>query len=695
MIFILSLTSPVSAEIMLFQPSNSYSFGDSINVSATIKENFEKSGFFYLYLKCGETINNNFHMEYIALASNEEKLIQPSSIPVTKAFFDDAKECKITASFLDEASETNSFLISEKIIVSILLQNATLNPEDSFTLSGTAVKENGKNVEGFIELRGEDLNINLIRKVENGEIKANFTITENAKQGMHVLFASVYERDKEGNPTNKESFQINLNINQKPRKIDTALESESFPPGSVMKFKPIIYDQAGDIVIGDIHIKLYNPYRNLAYEDVMKSNEEKSLEFSNNATPGFWEIYSSSAGLEGKRIFSIEKLEKASFSLANSTLTITNVGNVLYNKLVRIQIGNATKIIENPGIEIGKSKDYVLKAEAEGLYDVSVSDGTEIKQGKVSLAGSITGRAVEVSEFGERSFSDIIPRYPIVWFFLLFIFAVFMIVMIERFGGKKGFSYSADKKSIAQTKIISAKDFIASVSDNPNLKKAEYSLVLSGAQAEASLLALKIKNISEIGKYEKELLVKIEEHINDNKGMIYKKDDFIVGLFFPQITKTFKNEIKAVRVAKEIEKQIKEHNRKFKSQIDFGLSVNSGQIVTKREADIFKFTSLLNTLPMAKKLAELSQKELLISDNTYKKIMPDVKARKESVSGINAYKVDELKEKEQYKQFINSFMQRQKTDSKAYQNPNWIKQPEDKSKNTPQEDKDSRFDFLN
>jgi formate-dependent nitrite reductase cytochrome c552 subunit len=217
---------------------------------------------------------------------------------------------------------------------------------------------------------------------------------------------------------------------------------------------------------------------------------------------------------------------------------------------------------------------------------------------------------------------------------------------------------------------------------------------MDGHKEEACLIGLKIKNIEQMGKFEQALLGKIEQHINDNKGLVYRKDNFIVGLFTSLMTKSVKNEITATKVASQIEKELANYNKLAKVQIDFGIAVNSGQLVLKKEADKIKFTSMSNTLPLTKKLADIAKKEFLLSEPAYKKIMTDVKAKRIAQDGFNVYRIEEIKPKEEYNKFVNQFMSRQ-SQEKPFPKPSWIHpKPQQDEKKSESSDNQKGFEFM-
>jgi len=188
--------------------------------------------------------------------------------------------------------------------------------------------------------------------------------------------------------------------------------------------------------------------------------------------------------------------------------------------------------------------------------------------------------------------------------------------------------------------------------------QANQVLVLKGHKSNAAILVLKIKN--KIGKHEKESLEKAIEHVYNKKGAVYEQGDFIFIVFSPLMTKTTKNEVEAAKVAQKIINVLKEHNRKFKNKIDFGIGINSGEIINKIEDGKLKFTALGNFVVIAKRLASNSDRQVLVTKNSYEKGISEIKAEKIKLSEGEVYEVRRVVDSENNKKFIKGFLDRQK-----------------------------------
>ena len=85
------------------------------------------------------------------------------------------------------------------------------------------------------------------------------------------------------------------------------------------------------------------------------------------------------------------------------------------------------------------------------------------------------------------------------------------------------------------------------------------------------------------GMNQERALERAVELVYRKKGAVYEQGDFIFIVFSPLMTHTQKNEIEAAKAAERISLVLKEHNKRFKDKIDFGIGINSGQMINKVE----------------------------------------------------------------------------------------------------------------
>jgi len=167
-----------------------------------------------------------------------------------------------------------------------------------------------------------------------------------------------------------------------------------------------------------------------------------------------------------------------------------------------------------------------------------------------------------------------------------------------------------------------------------------------------AVLALKIKN--KLTRANKKDLEKIIKQISNGKGSVYETGSYLIGVFSPLSTKTFKNEVRAAKVAGLIQASLKQYNKRFPDKIEFGIGIGSGDIINKIENGKLKFTALGNLIPGVKRIAEASDEKILLTKDAYEKAGSEVKATKHG----DVYEVRRILDAERNKQFIDGFLRR-------------------------------------
>jgi len=625
---IIVLSYIASAEIMLSQPKSIYNMGDIIDISANVKATQNIDSFLKLTLICGNS-NKEFYLSPLSLQAGQEEKISKKLL-LSNEFLNNTKDdCRIKAEYGEETQETQAFQITNRIDLSLNFNSMNVKPGESIIVKGNAIKANAQLVEGFLEIEVENTDIKLTRSISQGNFQFNFSFPENMKSGNYRINVKVYEKSG-GEITNEGSESSIINLRQEPSKIEIVIDKQSIMPGETIKFKPLIYDRAGDEIQGDVKINVIDGFDVVYYNKLVKTGEEIEIKLENNASSGYWNIEASAFGLEAKRLFFVEEIEKASFEIINDTLIITNIGNALYRKAVQIAIGDEVDIKEIV-LEVGESKKFRLTA-PEGSYTVSVTDG---KENLVLNGVGLTGNVIGVLDIKKQL--SMINRYPIVWLFLIVVFGLFLFMMFERVVKRKSYGYAVSSENMRKQTV------------SLGSKEAEHSLVMHGNKENASVVVVKMKNSAG-----KESVEQAAENIRKNKGSLYKSGDDIVGIFTPSLTKSFNNDLIAVKVAGAIASHLNEHNRKFKDKIDFGIGIHSGELVTKMENEKLKFSTLGNTLNLARRIAETAKNDVLLSQEANSKVMNEVKTDKQG----DYYSIKKIVDREQHKAFIDSFLKR-------------------------------------
>lgn len=649
LISIIFLISAVSAEVWFSsQPKSLYSIGDSLEVSISVSQTGEQ---LKAELVCGSESKILF-AKYLA-SETSVNILQP----LTKSFLWNMKgNCKIAALYKQEEAESSNFIISDSIYLKTETDNFNYNPGEIVKIIGEAQKENSQLLNGFFELNFNNAVISGI--VDKGKFESNFTLPEDVAAGAYLIKIKAYEKEGE-EITNIGEKQISINVKQMPKKIEIALSSQNIKPGNNLNFKIILYDQSGNLINRESSFLIENSKGEALYKSLTEINKDETFFIEKNLSFGYYKIKAYSSGVYGEREFYVEENEEVEFEIIDGILTVRNIGNVKYNKAVQVKINDVVEII-TPELEIGEEKKYGLAA-PDGEYEIVVTDG----ENSISNKGvSLTGSVISVKEAGGNFFAR---GKILAWAFIILILGMFIFVSSRNTLKKKFFlsepgSFGSGGSGMSKIGFVKVGKTGEKIVIQREVREAEHSIVIKGQKQDAALICIKIKN--QIGKVARENLQKILEKVYESKAVIYKSGDYILVIFSPLITRTFRNYVPAVKISMEIAKELQEYNKKFQDKINFGIGVHSGDIVNRMQDNKLMFTSLGNTMALAKRIAEVSDSEVLLSKELHQKTMSEVKADKKEMSGLEVFTVSRVTDTEKNKNFIQDFLRRQEEEKR-------------------------------
>ncbi len=659
----------VSAEILVGQPNALYNLGDDFNLNITLSPANNAKGFFTAKLICSSTTAGDIDVDSLLedienneTDSNETDVVEsiledtygeveiyrsPENIlggtqkvisistSLDSFFIGDLKgDCLISASYNNEVADSQSFGITKNINVELTIDGYAYDPGSAFQISGRALKGNNLPLDGFATISVPGLGLNISTIVEAGDFGVSVNIPSNAISGEYSIFVTAYEKDELDETINEGKATESIRVEQIVSNLGIALNEQSIIPGTDIIYTILLFDQAGNEVTDDVKVVVYDTDEEVYSEGLVKAGSAVTIPTQTNYIPGYWTIEAFYKELSARKAPYLEVLEKISSVMTNSTLTLTNIGNVIYDKEVEISIGEE-KRVERVFLEIGESKSFELEAPA-GEYEISVSDGTNSENLGVS---ALTGKAVSVNESGGGIFSGLL-----FWLWLIIILIVIGILV---------YFYRRKRKKMAgeSPKIIG--EPIAS-------KEAP---VTSGKREEAVVVALNIKNPQTVEESSgagspleaiNSTLLKAKE----SNTKIYIDGEYRIILLTPSLTKSEDNTVEAVKIAQMIEKSLNSYNETASNKIEFGVGVNVGSMIVESKEGKFKFTSVGNTITLAKRIASQSKSEILISDPLHGRVAGKVKSVKTSDSDYR--KVTRVVDRGRHSAFISKFKSRLK-----------------------------------
>ena len=698
----------VSAGVYFSQPEQTYNLGDTIvnNIDVSPIE----QGFLRIDLVCDTKFLNVFNSVPIDGKAHVE-------FPLTTAYIQNISgTCYFLSYYNGQEKLSRDFKISKTLNVQLDIDSLFADPGEEIIISGTSERLNGMGVNGEVEIKfiglidsvvetdldiDEELNETEVDdeedeeyedevveetteieqkdyddgvysgRVEAGKFSVTIELAEDIPAKDYTVEILVYEEDSEGIRTSEGLGRVNLKVSQILTSIDIALSEQSLDPGAEFSFKPRLLDQSDRNIEDEISVVIKDNRGFRIFEGIFNSGETINPSFPGNMSKGYYGIEASKSEVSVIKKFYINQKAVVSFELINDTLIVTNIGNVRYNQDIQIEL-DGKPFIKKVNLGVGESQEFKLTG-ADQEYDIKISDGeTEIIEGGVVL----TGNAIGVKKIGGSlgAFAT-----PAIWIFAIVILGGLVFFIFKSVIKKKSFAYpfkgkfkgkfkkkdvdlsvekpqeSSQEDKKIEKEIKEDKKEIAPVSSvAPN--KAEQVLVLRGQKNKAAVLVLKIKN--KLTTVSKQSLEKAIEPIYEKKGAVYEQGDFIYVIYSPLMTKSFKNEVEAARAGEKIKLVLQEHNKKFKDKIEFGIGINSGEIINKVEDKKLKFTALGNLISNAKRLADSSTEQVLVTKESYEKAISEIKAEKKEIKGKEVYEVRSVVDKEKNAKFIGDFLKR-------------------------------------
>ncbi len=674
LLILTSLTSVISAEIIVKQePNEIYNLGDSVSMPITIKTISGISKVFDMNLIC-QDIQREFFKDGISLSPGEEKTFTPTLLLTKEEIGTTLGTCRIKGSLGEDYITTKDFEISDLITLHTTIDVVEFNPGENMLISGNAQKKNGNPANGFLNIEiisgmNDSNDMRQLDTIGNGFFSANITFPEIIKAGTYLVKLDAYEQDISGSITNKGFMNYNILIKQVPTSLEVSFDSLEVEPGTKLKVRAIMRDQTGERIEGGTSIITIKKANSEIVKQQADVPTDEFIEFPipYNEAPEEWTVVAVSNKLTSEGTFLIKEKKNVEVVIINETINIVNTGNVPYEDLVFIKVGEETLEI-NASLGVEEVQKYKLSA-PKGEYEIEVvSDGKQ----KLKTTTFLTGNAIKVKQVKSANSKSVIRR-PLAWIFIIMVLG-FVAFMIWRKGLKKSFfgKIRIKKKPKKTNQAWENRETLVrkptSLIDTKS--KALLSLSMKGEKHLSGIVCLKIKNLKDIQKTDnnvKETLNKIAAYAEAQKAVIYETQENIFFILNPTRTKTFKNEKTALEIAEQTVKEITSHNKLFKQPIEFGISLNCGNIVAKENAEdkTLHFMSLGNLIASSKKLSTVSGGKILISDEMKYKLKDLASFQEHKHPGMTFYTIKKMKDSTDHAKFLSNFIKRMEHEEKS------------------------------
>lgn len=481
-------------------------------------------------------------------------------------------------------------------------------------------------------------------------------------------------------------FDIAIVNAELPAYLDLTINEEKFLPNETLIVKAYLYNSA---VQEEIELRIIDSGGDLVFTKFVTAETAAEYTFENNATAGDWQIIASYGGISAKRTITIGKKEAIYARIIDDKLIIKNIGNIPYIQPIRIIFindeGKEDIKIRDLNLALNEEVEFQLQAKT-GVYDIVV-------EGNRFNSVSLTGKVASTIQLNKKQ--GFLLQYPITAFLVFVVLIVFIILLTSRLREKPFKFYDKKEGYIEIEKRAEKIPFKEPSSLSPNAKieiktaqvskeggssiypsrKAEHALVLQGDKQGTTIVAVNVKNLSELkNKLEtatfdalREFLEKqVSMEIEENKGIMQKVSDYSLMGIFSAATKQFRHEMAAVKAALKIRAALENYNRKLKDKLEYGIGVNTGELIVSTNK-VMQYTSMGNTIALAKKLAEMSKNDVYTASDTYSRIAQEVQGSKignvnTSRGNIDIYSVKGVGGREVYKSYLTDILNRIKKD---------------------------------
>ena len=401
-LILLVFVSFSSAQITIEGPKyGKYNLGEEVGATAMLLEQANLKGFFKATIQCnGGGYNLNYFMMPINIDANAKKEVEISALPLTDSM---AGECAIHTSLLtsneesvDEASSIK-FVVSNKLTVVLELNKVDILPGNTLKVSGQARTARDNEVKKASILFDEAFFGTKQSEFEDGSFEYVFELQKNITSKEHMLKADIM--DAYGN---KGNTAINFYVIPVPTELKNRLNKLVFNPEEAITIEALLFDQAGDLMLENAGVKLYDPDGEEMLAELVQTDKIFEYKFQKYAKPGIWVIKTQSSGLNIKSEVKVNEIEEIEFKIDSQLVVVTNIGNIQYEKPLEILFAGQT-VVKNLDLDPGESKliDLSDAAESSGTFDVDLKSGnkTESFEGIAVVAdkGVISGVLDELS----------------------------------------------------------------------------------------------------------------------------------------------------------------------------------------------------------------------------------------------------------------------------------------------------------
>ena len=384
----------VLADIEIKTDQSIYNLKNRIGVSASVLQDNNFEGLFKLTLKC-DNYNLQYFLTPVNLEANFRTAIDIPELTVTQSMLGKCAlsgELSTNENSAVEQKQSGSFAVTYKLTVLPVNSEVAASPGSEIEITGIVNEAFGSNVpKGTVKITLDGSSYDA--EIDNGKFDSILKLQSNIKSGKHVI--AIDASDPNGNSG---SSSVELEITAVPVYIKIEISSDNIDPGAKASIKSSLYDQADDLINDSLGLELIDQSKKKVFVKTVQSNEPIEYEFSQYAEPGLYSLISAYGNLVTQQSINVTAVKDVKIKYTNQTVTIENVGNVLFDDELTFIIQDQLKkypITKNINIEPGKILSIDLSKEVpSGIYDILLP----IKEGIEPITDAIQNAAQESVE---------------------------------------------------------------------------------------------------------------------------------------------------------------------------------------------------------------------------------------------------------------------------------------------------------
>ncbi len=651
----------ISASVSFSEPEEIYNVGQTLKTVVELSEN--NAGPLAVYLKCDSKSK-------VVLYNIAPDSVNKIELALTQTYIDELNgNCYFYAEYDDEKYTSAEFEISKELEIELDETETTINPGETIKISGNVKTMNGENAKSFVEFSIvglSDKKDSLYADAENGSFNFEFQIPSDAVAGDYVINIKAYDEYTDGKKASQGKASMIFKINSILTYVQIILNTQTINPSEPLIIQSKLLDQSGKEIQDSCSMVITNSVGSKVYEKILSSGESFNYLIPTDLSSGDYVVQVSAKNKSESKNFFVNALGILDYQILNETLAVTNIGNSLYDGNFEIELGNQSFIKQ---IYLFPGEKKLFRLTGDGNYEVSVNN-------RVLSSLSLTGRAVDVTDVEKR----VVTSTPMVWIFILLILGGGMLFFFRENLKRKSIAYpvSGFGKKIKE-KLHLNKDLDVPTQKSEEIrvtkinksvinkkiiqpKNAEQVLVLHGQKNTIAMITIKLKK-----KISLEQKIALKEIIiaNQKNGVFYEQGDYMSLMLVPTITRTFKNNVEVAKIAQKIESEIKLHNNSTEEKIEYGISIGTGEAITKIEEGKLKFTALGNFMLTLKNMATLAENRIFLTKEIVDKT-PMIKGIKKKIEEQEVYELERIVDEEENQKFLKGFVERMKKEEKRF-----------------------------